>query len=30
VQLNAEYYPEGRLYGSAHSAQPVSAYIRRA
>jgi transcriptional regulator GlxA family with amidase domain len=30
TQLNAEYYPEGRIYGSAHNAQPVPAYIRRA
>jgi transcriptional regulator GlxA family with amidase domain len=30
VQLNAEYYPEGRIYGSARDAQPVAAYIQRA
>jgi transcriptional regulator GlxA family with amidase domain len=30
VQLNAEYYPEGRIYGQLRETQPVAAYIRRA
>lgn len=30
VQLHAEYFPEGRLYGTARSEQPVAAYIDRA
>ena len=28
VQLNAEYYPDGKLYGTAHLAPDASAYIR--
>ena len=30
VQLHAEYFPDGRVYGRAREAQPVSAYIRAA
>ena len=30
VQLHAEYFPDGRVYGRAREAQPVSAYIRTA
>lgn len=30
VQLQAEYFPEGRVYGRAAETQPVAAYIRRA
>jgi hypothetical protein len=29
VQLQAEYFPEGRVYGSARVGQPVAAYIGR-
>lgn len=29
VQLHAEYFPEGRVYGSKRRAQPVTAYITR-
>ncbi len=29
VQLNAEYFPEGRVYGTARAAQAMPAYIRR-
>lgn len=29
VQLNAEYFPEARVYGEARAAQPVAAYIQR-
>lgn len=29
VQLQAEYFPEGRVYGSARTEQPVADYIRR-
>lgn len=28
VQYNAEYYPDGRIYGTAHQAQQGSAYFR--
>jgi transcriptional regulator GlxA family with amidase domain len=28
VQYNAEYYPDGRIYGTAHHAQQGSAYFR--
>ncbi|CAN7145752.1 DJ-1/PfpI family protein [Bosea sp. LjRoot237] len=28
VQYNAEYYPDGRIYGTAHRAQHGSAYFR--
>ncbi|MCV9937207.1 DJ-1/PfpI family protein [Boseaceae bacterium BT-24-1] len=28
VQYNAEYYPDGRVYGTAHHAQQGSAYFR--
>jgi len=30
VQLNAEYFPDGRIYGTAREQQPVAAYIRQA
>ncbi len=30
VQLFAEYFPEGRIYGTARAAQPVAAYMGRA
>lgn len=30
VQLHAEYFPEGRVYGHAREAQPVPDYVRRA
>lgn len=30
VQMHAEYFPEGRVYGHARDAQPVPDYIRRA
>lgn len=30
VQMHAEYFPEGRVYGHAREAQPVPAYIARA
>ena len=29
VQLQAEYFPEGRVYGTARVGQPVAAYIGR-
>lgn len=29
VQLHAEYFPEGRVYGAARAAHPVAAYIGR-
>jgi cyclohexyl-isocyanide hydratase len=29
VQLNAEYFPEGRVYGNNRERTDVSAYIRR-
>lgn len=29
VQLHAEYFPEGRIYGTARQAQPVPAYLQR-
>lgn len=28
VQHNAEYYPDGRIYGSAHVSEKSSAYFR--
>lgn len=30
VQMHAEYFPEGRVYGHAREGQPVPAYIARA
>lgn len=30
VQMHAEYFPEGRVYGRAREEQPVPAYIARA
>jgi hypothetical protein len=30
VQLHAEYFPEGRIYGHDRETQPVPTYVKRA